>query len=289
MTLQSKMMYIFLVLLCFFTVTLSQNNCPGLQPHELIVVTNPASSCSEIAQRRPQLSSGMYWLILPTSEQAVHVYCDLEREFPTGTKGWVRVANLNMTDPNQQCPQNFNLYTQPKRLCGISRNDKGCDSVKFTSYDLQYNIVCGRVVGYQFGSPDAFRRFVQSDSAIDKDGVSITHGNPRKHIWTYAAGPLETTNQAGFQCPCSSPAGAQPPSLVTTTVSQVCTAAHLLLLCTQMMYFGMERGVKQMRLHAATLQTSLGSVRSFLNQPLMTWRCASAMMKDKQMKMFQLK
>ena len=65
--------------------------------------------------------------------------------------------------------------------------------------------------------------------------------------------------------------------VVTTTVSQVCTVPHGELLCMQMMYFGMERGVMQMRLHVATLQTSLGSVRSFMNQPLMTWRCASAL------------
>ena len=206
----------FLVLLCYFTVTRSQNNCPGFLSQEFIVATNPASSCSEIAQRSPPLSSGMYWLILPTSEQAIQVYCDLEREFPTGTKGWVRVANLNMTDPNQQCPQNFSLYTQPKRLCGKSTNGNGCDSVKFTTNSLQYNKVCGRVVGYQFRSPDAFAASCSPHCNINNayvDGVSITHGSPRKHIWTLAAGLVETTIN-DHHCPCSSSAGAQPPSFV---------------------------------------------------------------------------
>ena len=71
----------------------------------------------------------------------------------------------------------------------------------------------------QCSSPDAFGRFDQTDSAIDKayvDGVSITHGNPRKHIWTLAAGLVETINTRfnHFRCPCNSPAGTQPPSFV---------------------------------------------------------------------------
>ena len=119
-----------------------------------------------------------------------------------------RVANLNMTDPNQQCPPNFNLsYTQPKRLCGKSTDGNGCDSVHYTTTGLQYNKVCGRVVGYQRGTPNAFL-------ADYVDGISITHGSPRKHIWTLAAGLYET-GQRTSNCPCNSPgAGTQPPSFV---------------------------------------------------------------------------
>ena len=45
------------------------------------------------------------------------------------------------------------------------------------------------------------------------DGISITYGNPRKHIWTLAVGLLETGDQQ-FSCPCNSPAGRQPSSFV---------------------------------------------------------------------------
>ena len=160
----------------------------------------------------------MYWLKPCTSEQAVQVYCDLEKEFPTGTKGWVRVANLNMTDPNQQCPPNFSLsYTQPKRLCGKSTNGSGCDSVNFTTSGLQYNKVCGRVLGYQFGTPNAFVAHQRNGFDINEayvDGFIITYGSPRKHIWTLAAGLFET-GEYSYNCPCNSPgAGAQPPSFV---------------------------------------------------------------------------
>ena len=34
-------------------------------------------------------------------------------------------------------------------------------------------------------------------------GVSLTHGrNPRKHIWTFAGAPDETTSESSFKCPC---------------------------------------------------------------------------------------
>ena len=114
------------------------------------------------------------------------------------------------------------------------------------------------------------------------DGINVTYGSPRKHIWTLAAGVYEAETSPS-NCPCNSPGGEQPPSLwvVTTTVSQVPTILHkALIYYSLMIHFGMERGVMQMRLHAATLQTSLGSLRSFLNQPLMTWRCASALVKE---------
>ena len=78
--------------------------------------------------------------------------------FPANLNSWVRVANLNMTDPDQQCPENFQLYTDPIRLCGKSTTGFGCDSVTFTTNDVQYQQVCGRVRGYRYGAPDAFKR-----------------------------------------------------------------------------------------------------------------------------------
>ena len=142
--------------------------------------------------------------------------------FPSGlnvTGGWVRVANLNMTDPDQQCPENLQLsYTnQPIRLCGKSTDGPSCDSVTFTTNGIQYQQVCGRVRGYQFGSPDAFNCNIRScPTNINNpyvDGVSITHGaSPRKHIWTYAA--THDGNQAhSSTCPCTG-SGASPPAFV---------------------------------------------------------------------------
>ena len=129
----------------------------------------------------------------------------------------MRVANLNMTDPNQLCPENLQLsYTSFIQVCGRSSNGNSCDSVTFTTYGVQYRQVCGRVRGYQFGSPDAFDEVhgncpAPCTSNNYADGVSITHGSPRNHIWTYAAGVVEDTSISAT-CPCNG--GTPPPAFV---------------------------------------------------------------------------
>ena len=170
----------------------------------------PANSCTELAEQEPDIPSGNYW-ILNSTQSPVQVFCEMGEVFPASlnvTGGWVRVANLNMTDPNQQCPENLNLsYTnQPIRLCGRS-TDYGCDSVMFPTYGVQYQQVCGRVRGYQFASTGAFNIFAcPPNCTIDDpyvDGVSITHGaSPRMHIWTYAAGYTEESASHGLTWTC---------------------------------------------------------------------------------------
>ena len=122
---------------------------------------NPANSCTELAEREPDVPSGNYW-ILNSTQSPVQVFCEMGEVFPSSlsvTGGWVRVANLNMTDPEQQCPGNLQLsYTNPIRLCR-RRTDRSCDSVTFATYGIQYKKVYGRVRGYRFRSPDAFERW----------------------------------------------------------------------------------------------------------------------------------
>ena len=83
----------------------------------------PANSCAKLAEREPDSPSGNYW-ILNSTQSPAQVFCEMGDVFPSGlnvTGGWVRVANLNMTDPDQQCPENLQLsYTNPIRLCGKS-------------------------------------------------------------------------------------------------------------------------------------------------------------------------
>ncbi len=40
-----------------------------------------------------------------------------------GGPGWTRVAYLNMTETNQQCPSNWTLTTSPVRGCGQSSSE----------------------------------------------------------------------------------------------------------------------------------------------------------------------
>ena len=96
-----------------------------------------------------------------------------------GGSGWRRVAFLNMTDPTQQCPDSWREYSQDSvRACGRQESDIGsCSSVDYSPDGLEYTYICGRIIGYQFASPDGY-------SASHVDGVSVTYGNPRQHIWT---------------------------------------------------------------------------------------------------------
>ena len=176
-----------------------------------------AISCAEIAERKPDSPSGNYY-ILNSTGSPVQVFCEMGDVFPANlnaTGSWVRVANLNMTDPDQQCPDNFQLYTDPIRVCGKGHDGtSGCDSVTFTTYGIQYQQVCGRVRGYQFRSPDGFQCSLCNIDNAYVEGVSITHGSPRKHIWTFAAGLTEIIQHfPGYTCPCTG-GGAVPPSFV---------------------------------------------------------------------------
>ena len=73
----------------------------------------------------------------------------------------------------------------------------------FSSIQLQSSLWhCG---GYQEGSPDAFGAFlVGRTTTIDRyvDGVSITQGSPRKHLWTYANGASEDVIEIN-RCSCA--------------------------------------------------------------------------------------
>ena len=125
-----------------------------------------------------------------------------------GTYGWRRVVYLNMTDPTTNCPSGWQLATyDSKRLCGkVSSGAFSCDSVLFPVTGGDYTSVCGSVRAYQYGGTDAFEsyhdgRATTIDSAY-VSGVSLTHGSPRQHIWTFAAGIAEDRPSRDDACPC---------------------------------------------------------------------------------------
>ena len=117
----------------------------------------------------------------------------------------MRAAYLNMTDPTHHCPTGFRLTSRSKRSCErITR--PGNTAVTFAVPSIKYSKVCGKVSAYQYGSPDAFAHYYYNRAlTVDGnyvEGVSITHGNPRRHIWTFAAAADE--QQANpFTCPCT--------------------------------------------------------------------------------------
>ncbi len=132
-----------------------------------------------------------------------------------GYGDWVRIAYLNMSDPTQQCPNAWRGYSDPVRSCGRPVSSRSsCATVYFSSNGKQYSSVCGRALGYQKGSPDGFGS-TDFDTTLDGiyvDGISMTHGSPRTHIWTFAAGLYTGENRNGNNCPCEG--GRQQPDYV---------------------------------------------------------------------------
>ena len=116
-------------------------------------------------------------------------------------RGWMRIAHVNMTCPGSQCPPGleFNV-TQGKRLC--QRPDDRCSSTTFPTYGIQYSKVCGKVIGYQYWSTDGFGPAHVTNHISDTylDGVSLTHGSPRQHVWSFAA----ALQESNYACPCLS-------------------------------------------------------------------------------------
>ena len=90
-----------------------------------------------------------------------------------------------------QCPPNWRLFDGAIRACRPTLTGVGCSSAVFLT-NTPYNHVCGRITGYQQGTPDAFDTTIGATLNIEEhyvDGVSLTYGAPgsRKHIWTFAA------------------------------------------------------------------------------------------------------
>ena len=128
---------------------------------------------------------------------------------PCGGPGWRRIAHLNMSDPDQQCPSNWRLITTPVRACG--RTSSACDSAVFPSNGASYSGVCGRINAFQLGTTDGFWNSVAGlNPGVEGpylDGVSLTHGaaGSRQHIWTFVVAfsePFPALNPVYF-CPCS--------------------------------------------------------------------------------------
>ena len=178
-------------------------------------------SCKEIKSEWPK-SPSQYYTISSKGETR-QVYCNMEELCGSGG-GWTRLAYLNISDSTVNCPFGFKLYQSGGvRACGRPTSSVGsCTSVQFPSNGISYSKVCGRVVGYQYVSPDADYPGDYTDepygTVIDTnhndinsyyvDGVSITHGSPRQHVWTLMAGLSSSgthpwTGDSRYNCPCS--------------------------------------------------------------------------------------
>ena len=146
------------------------------------------TSCKVLYQCNPALPSGYYNIVTPQGVE--RVYCEMDTSNCGNiTGGWMRTAYIDMTDPGNTCPENLTYTVQSStRMCRSSHTSAGCTSVTFPTHMTPYTKVCGRARGYQFYSPDGFDHGGRNIESNYVDGLSVTYGSPRNHIWTFAAG-----------------------------------------------------------------------------------------------------
>ena len=150
------------------------------------------SSCAEVKSYNPKSVSGNYQLHI--NNKSVTVYCHMGALCGIDG-GWARLGKLDMTQASSTCPSSLQLITQSNtRIC--TKNKAGCQSIPIPSQGLKYSQVCGRVRGYHGYTLDGFLN--RGIDGVYVDGVSITRGSPRKHVWSLGG----STANAG--CPCSS-------------------------------------------------------------------------------------
>ena len=200
----------------------------------------PAKSCKEIYKYNyaSHGKSGYYWIKPATNVIQVcrhtlcillillcagimtyitQVYCDMELSCGGRDGGWMRIGNIRYGDT---CPSGWQQISSPVQACRGSSNDPGCYSASFDNNKLSYQHICGKVIGYQKGTPDAYNAFAYTtypSKAIDGpyvDGVSLTYGTPRKHLFTYASGYSSDQAHSTATCPCARHPGANPPNFV---------------------------------------------------------------------------
>ena len=180
--------------------------------------SSPGESCDDIFQvnKASRGVSDLYWV---TSASGTHqVYCNMELQCGGHKGGWTRVAQFD-TSQGDSCPPGWTLITtpgdNPKNVCRSGETNE-CHSTIFTTYNISFYKICGQVRGYQKGNTNAFWSSVESIDDHYVDGVSITLGSPRKHVWTYAAQVSDSGRPDSVTvCPCASTTrGPAPPSFV---------------------------------------------------------------------------
>ena len=170
-----------------YLATAQEKVCSSFCSSLGMLESNPGKSCNDIYQinKASRGVSHNYWINTTTG---VHeVYCDMELECGGHKGGWMRIADLNTTR-GDICPSEWITLTQPL-VCVASINNVngGCFSAVFSTLSIPYSKICGMAVGYQRSQTDGFAATNFPSRSINGpyvDGVSITYGNPRKHVWT---------------------------------------------------------------------------------------------------------
>ena len=144
------------------------------------------------------------------------VYCDLTGSRFGQKVGWMRAAAVDTSNSSTSyCAPGLKFVTEPTKACA-AQPGQSCPSKVLPVDGIEYSKVCGRLLARQVGATDAFLPQYADKGNINGiyfDGVSITYGNPRKHVWTFAGA------DSSSKCPCYSNVYGVTPSLWAPTIS----------------------------------------------------------------------
>jgi hypothetical protein len=219
-------------------------------------------SCKDINSLHPNSSSGYYHI------NGEYVYCSMDH-LCGGSGRWTRIAYLDMSDATVNCPSNFTLYQSGTvRACGRQTSSgSSCSSVKYGTNGITYSVICGRLVGYQFASPNAVDNIISPTLDINSyyvDGVNITRGSPRQHVWTHTCVVILIRSMTILivLVMIHLLLTAKPSHhllVLITSVNQVIMDLTGLLFYTPMILCGMAKGVVLLKDHVVLLQANHGS------------------------------
>ncbi len=179
----------------------------------------PAENCQEILKYNPNASNRWYWIQNSRNGYTQSMYCHYSGHSNCGDGVWMRVGYFDMRCFGTNCPAPLRKLTQDNRnYC--TRNVQGCSSIHFGSLGKTYSAVCGRVIAYQYGHINAFHSRTNSINGAYAEGILITRGCPRQHVWTYTIGDNVANPSGSYDpnerdiCPCARSHAVQPPSFV---------------------------------------------------------------------------
>ncbi len=172
----------------------------------------PAASCTEIYENNADPQNSLYFI--PNGDTKSFCRFDLQTSGKLDQYGWQLLTLLNMSNPDTNCPSEFQMITHESgvRYCRKSFNGNGCTSITYPHINRPIKRLYGRVHGIQRGTPDIedvlFNRGIEGDYI---DGISLTYGrNSRQHIWSF----IGYTSAAYPNCPCSTNAARTTPSYI---------------------------------------------------------------------------
>ena len=194
-----------LLLLLAFTAAIQGDATLGT------TAANPATSCNEIYQHNPASRGTIGQYYIKTCDGAQTVTCNMKLKCGGMEGGWMQVVDVDMNRDNT-CPGSWQYIINPRKLC--QGDVAGCSSAQFSAKGISYDHICGQVKAYQKGHMDAFYADSPSIDDVYLDGISITMGSPRKHVWTYAVGLSDNNNNPCCNCPCAAFPGPPAPAFV---------------------------------------------------------------------------